>query len=196
MTELLHSPALWALIVLVGVIGLGADLAWSSWTFPGRVEDPARLWPRPAPARQPFAVGPSLPPGWRPLPQTGDGWRYASLPIYMDEPTPAAPPENDGLGATAQWSPIAEVESGGRSLEDWWSERLQEFDDALKWIDTVPRLPDGTGAFVVLGDNVCQELESFVSGSMRLGAYRALRLEHTGEFSAADRRELASALAA
>lgn len=178
MTDLLHDPGLWNGMIIIGILALLADCAWRSWTLEGRVDDPARLWPRPAPARLAYAFGP-MPVPAAIGPTLGDGYTRIMAAISLD----TAEQANDGRGATEKWSPIAEQVTAGRSLEDWWSERLQEYDAALKRIDAAPRLPDGTGAFVILGNNVAEELDLFVSGSMRLKAYRSMRLEHTGEFT-------------
>jgi hypothetical protein len=188
MTDLLHNPGLWNSMIIVGVLVLLGESAWRSWHLEGRVDDPARLWPRPAPARLAYAFGPAE------GPRAGSAYRFAvaAAAVRLDTSHGAleAVAENDGRGATEEWSPAAEQVTAGRSLEDWWSERLQAYDAALKWIDTAPRLPDGTGAFVVLGNTVAEELDLFVSRSQRLHAYRELRIGQTGEFTTRQHMEL------
>jgi hypothetical protein len=199
MTDFLHAPELWALIVLIGVIGLGSDAAWRSWTFEGRVADPSELYPRRAPHRLIYAYGPAAPPPWR----TGNGWgapcRHQIEPVFLaGEPTPARTDE----GATADWSPVAEVAAAGQSLEDWWSERLQRYDEALRRIDSVQRLADGTPwhppmalRSLAVAQTTDDSFEIFVAGSQRLHAYRELRIGATGEFSARDHMQLEGLLA-
>lgn len=194
MTDLLHDPGLWNGMIIVGVLVLLGESAWRSWHLEGRVDDPARLWPRAAPARLAYAFGPAE------GPRAGGAYRFAgaAASVQLDVSRGAfeaagrypVDAENDGRGATEEWSPAAEQVTAGRSLEDWWSERLQAYDAALKWIDTAPRLPDGTGAFVVLGNTVTEELDLFVSRSQRLHAYRELRIGQTGEFTARQHMEL------
>lgn len=252
-----HSPALWAAIVLIGAFGLLGDTAWRSWIFPGRVEDPAVMFARPAPPRARWPLGPEEPPRRDPFaptlagrPWAGPGsytlmaragvdveYQHEGVPVIVAEwsarggdfmelydmpavrkiirdaqqhgglrevygpaledlPEPAVP-ERTAAGATEDWSPIAEVAEAGRSLEDWLSERLQQFDEALRWIDQVPRRADGVGAFVLAaGRSTAEELEAFVAGSMRLHAYRELRVGSTGSYGPREHMELEALLSA
>ena len=84
-------------------------------------------------------------------------------------------------GATAAWSPHDWFDEAGQSDEAWWSERLQQYDAALKIIDSLPRLDSGQGAFAALGQTTEETLRSFVSASQHLHAYRMLRIGQTGE---------------
>lgn len=249
---LLHSPALWAVLVLIGVVGLLGDTAWRSWTFPGRVEDPAVMFARPAPTRARWPLGPEEPPRRHPFAPTLAEWpiagptsytlmaragvdveyQHEGVPVvvadwsarggdFMElyEMPPArhgagptagqerelldfpAVPERTEAGATEDWSPIAEVAEAGRSLEDWLSERLQRFDEALHWIDNAPRAIDGTAWHPPMVLPPAQYLlttgehfEQFVSGSQKLHAYRELRIGATGEFTTRQHMELEALL--
>jgi hypothetical protein len=187
MTQLLHSPGLWLGIVTIGVLVLLGDTAWRSWTFQGRVADPSELYPRRARPRASYAFGPHAPTLAR-GPVAGGAARVPRarsgiVPVYMD----AAAPH---VGATADWSPVGEVAAAGQSLEDWWSERLQQYDGALKRIDEAPRLVDGSAwhppmvaPWPYYALTTAEHLEQFVQGSMRLHAYREMRVGSTGEFT-------------
>jgi hypothetical protein len=107
---------------------------------------------------------------------------------------PSAPLET--AGATEEWSPMAEIVDAGRSGEDWWSERLQAYDAALRWIDAAPRLEDGTPSYAAAGLNTAQQLDVLIAGSQQLHAYRELRIGDTGSFSRRDHMELEQLLAA
>jgi hypothetical protein len=85
------------------------------------------------------------------------------------------------VGANADWSPHDWFDDAGQSDEAWWSERLQQYDAALKIIDSLPRLDSGQGAFAALGQTTEEALHSFVSASQHLHAYRMLRIGQTGE---------------
>lgn len=196
-----HSPALWAAIVLVGIFGLLGDTAWRSWRLPG----------------QPIMGGPVFLARSVPV-VTGDGHTLWSAGVQVDYTPLASPPvvladwsprggdflelapavpERTEAGATEDWSPIAEVAEAGRSLEDWLSERLQQFDEALRWIDQVPRRADGVGAFVLAdGRSTAEELKAFVASSQRLHAYRELRIGQTGDYTTREHMELEALLGA
>jgi hypothetical protein len=208
MTQILQEPGLWNGMIIIGVLVLLGESAWRSWTLEGRVDDPARLFPRPAPARLAYAFGPALPPGWL-RPMTGDGYttRRNVQIEYLDEPEiqellqhgleQITAELNAGQGATEEWSPIAEQVTAGRSLEDWWSERLQAYDAALKRIDSDQRLPDGSvwhppmaHAWPYHTLTTEENLRQFVDDSQRLHAYRELRIGHTGEFTTRQHMEL------
>lgn len=163
---ILHAPGLWALIVLIGVAGLAADAAWRSWRFGYPIGD---------------ALGVPV--------VTGNGQTRWTAPIDA-EYTRVEPPPGAHVGATEAWSPTGEVAGAGRSLEDWLSERLQAYDEQLRRIESMPRLPDGRGAYAVLGRTTAEELAAFVAGSQRLGAYRSFVLETTGGFSRAELDEI------
>jgi hypothetical protein len=188
MTQMLHNPGLWNSMVIIGLLVLLGDAAWRSWTLEGRVDDPARLFPRSAPARLAFAFGPLEPA------RTGDGYRGRPVVVTID-PVHA--------GATEEWSPAGEVAAAGQSIEDWWSERLQAYDDALRAIDSDLRDSDGGRWHPPLAADEARrlattddELERFIGGSQRLHAYRELRVGSTGEFTAREHMQLEALLGA
>jgi hypothetical protein len=59
------------LIALAAVLVLLADTAVRSWHSPERVADPSYMWPRPAPARANYFIGPRLPGGSFRMPEAG-----------------------------------------------------------------------------------------------------------------------------
>lgn len=196
---MLHDPNLWVVLVLVGAFGLLADTAWRSWHFAGRVADSGWFVGAPAPMRSPWPIGPrmmTVREPWRDLvdwPSTGDGHMRNHRVAAALAPPPVAPVET--AGATEEWSPIAAVTSAGRSGEDRWSERLQAYDAALRWIDAAPRMEDGTPCYAAVGLNTAGQLEMLIAGSQQLHAYRELRIGDTGNFTARDHMELEQLLA-
>jgi len=195
----LHNPSLWTLIVLVGAFGLLLDTALRSWRFPGRVDDWGWFTGSPAPAILPHPIGPE------PVrPYTGDGATRRELVLYewrgdyLELPAPRVEQcDARELGATEEWSPIAEVAGAGRSLEDWLSERLQQYDDALHRIESALRMPDGSvwhapmsAPWPYIPLTTDNNLQQFIDGSQQLHAYRELRIGGTGEFTARDHMDL------
>jgi hypothetical protein len=59
------------LVAGAAVLALLADTAMRSWHSPERVADPAFMWPRPAPARADYVIGPRLPGGEFRMPEPG-----------------------------------------------------------------------------------------------------------------------------
>lgn len=187
------------LIMWAGVLGLAVETLWRSWHFPGRVADPSELFARKASPRLAYAFGPAAPPWMLEQPYAGFSPGAAAVTLEYAGPDPV--PANDGAGATAEWSPLAEVAAVGQSLEDWWSERLQEYDAALKRIDEALRDIEGhvwhppmASSWPYCVMTTAENAAQFVAGSQRLPAYRALRLAHTGEFSPREAMQLEALL--
>lgn len=221
-------PAPWLLIALGAAAFLLADAAVRSWRFPGRVDDASWFCPRPAPTLSHWPIGPAAGPcaagrgegcehgPWlrcgRPLdgphtprhragaPRTGDGFAGSTAIViasWHDVPAPREFRE----GATLDWSPAAEVEAAGESLDAWWAERLGQFDDAWLSIEMALRLQDGQAWHPPMAwtDEACTtetELRRFSDASMHMRAYRALQLDATGGYGPREHMQLEALLAA
>lgn len=203
-------PQVYFLIAAAAVLVLLADTAVRSWRSPERVADPSWMWPRPAPTRSPWRVGPRLPGNAWTMPEPGLrlAWSERAQDSYFEaaEQRPAdsvdwsalrdsyrrasiiTPPAAAGpvevAGATLDWSPIAEQAAADKA-------RLP-LDDVDEWLAERLRKYDGALARIdtaprvtlIRGDRfrtVAEEVARFDAGSQRLHAYRMLRIP-TGEY--------------
>lgn len=180
---LVSSPAPWFLMAVAAAVILAADAAVRSWRFPGRVDDPSWMWPRPAPVRSPWPLGPSRPPLGRVAAELARA-RWVDLTEPTQQLPVVLPRPNEG--ATLDWSPLAEhaaVDAGRLPLDDvdeWLAVRLSAFDSALLAIDRAERVT------LLRGDafrTVDEEFALLVDGSQQLHAYREWRIGATGEYA-------------
>lgn len=88
------------------------------------------------------------------------------------------------VGATEEWSPLAEHAAADEArlplddVDEWLAERLRRFEHELSRIES-------RTVSLIKGEQcrtVDDELQAFVDGSQRLGAYRRLRIGDTGEY--------------
>lgn len=166
--------ALPIVLAYAGIALLLYDTAVRSWRMAGRVDDPARMFARPAPAVGRHRIGPAVP-SRRLDDDPVRGWTY----------------DDDGLvelthrGATEGWSPLQEVEAVERTALP-----LDDVDEYLADLDR------RFAAILVPDPAVDEELRAFQQGSMRLHAYRSMILDSTGGYGPREAMQLEALLAA
>lgn len=177
-----------ATLAYLGLALLLYDTAMRSWRFAGRVDDPAVLHARPAPAVGRHRLGPAVP-SRRLVDDPVRGWT-------VDESGLAELVEHKG--ATADWSPkreVAAVERRALPLDDvdeWLAERTRQYEHALSRIGC-------RAVSLVKGEvqaTLDETLRRFQQGSMALHAYRMLILDSTGSYGPREHMELEALLLA
>lgn len=195
-----------AILGYLGFALLLYDTAARSWRMPGRVDEPSRMFARPAPAVGRHRVGPAVP-SRRLDDDSVQAWFAAPpAPDMVREISPRGEPywiaeqltRPQFTGATEGWSPLQEVQAAERvalpldDADEWLAERTRSFEHALSRIGArrvwlIKGIPQRT-----LDD----ELRAFQQGSMALHAYRAMILDGTGEFTTRQHMQLEALLAA